>query len=168
MELVHPFFRITPEAVRAVHMNIAPAEFSFVIDGEVFVAAKHQRIIVSRSIRINVRTFPDGFHRQVANGLCTQVLKGLDFYQPFPVENIEDGKPGFGVSRAASLTSIFKMGFLRFRVTVQKRVTVSGVGSDRLPDEVKGLVDWWDKRSLIAERPFWQRYFPIGIIILSG
>jgi hypothetical protein len=141
VELVHPFFGITPEAIGAVNMNIVPAESSSVIDRQVHVAAKHQRIIASPSIRINDRTSTGGLRRQVENGLCTQVLKGLHFYQPFPVEDTEDGKSGFGISRTTSPASILKIGFLRFNFTVQERVTVSGVGSDRLPNEVKGLVD---------------------------
>ena len=139
MELHHLFLSITQEAVHTAHMNIFPAESSSVT-AEVLIVAKHQRVISSPPIRIDDRTFSDGPHHQVGNGLSNHILKRLHFDQPFPLENTEDRKSGFGIFRAVTLTSVFKIGSLCFNLPVRQRITVSGVGDDRLPDEVKGLV----------------------------
>lgn len=53
VKFVHSLLRVAPEAVRAINMNTAPAEPSPVIDGEMFVAGKNQRVITSPSVRID-------------------------------------------------------------------------------------------------------------------
>jgi len=63
MKPVHPFFGITPEAIKAININVTPAKSFSMIDSEMSVAAERQCIVTLELIGIDDRTPSDRLDR---------------------------------------------------------------------------------------------------------
>ena len=122
MEFGHPFFGVTPEAFQAINIDFTVSEPSFVVNPQVPVSAKHQRIVSSKFIGID-----DGAPSNHFNGFRQKTFSRNIFDNdhgnlPFSLEDSEYGNLSCGSSSSFSFSASAEIRFIHFNFPTQEEI----------------------------------------------
>ena len=138
MKLSEPLLRIAPEPLKAVNIDLAGREPLPVVNPQMAIAAKHQRIISPELIGIDDRPPTYHFYGHIHQRFGAHVLNHLDLDDAISLENTEDGRLAGGAPASFSFTSSTEVTLVDFDLSGKK---VVGVTEQRHPDDGDGLED---------------------------
>jgi len=141
MELNESLFRITPESLKTVNVDLASGKSLSMVDLEMPVSTEHKGIITSELVRIHNRASSYGLNGVVQDFLCSYISQNLDLDNPSPLKDAEDRDlvPGTPASLPFALSP--EVGLISFDLSLKERITVHTIGCDRYTDELECLQD---------------------------
>ncbi len=76
--LNQPLFGIAPESLNAIDVDFTRGKELLMINLQMPVAAKHQRVIASEFICVNDGSSSNRFDSEAQKSLCADITNGLD------------------------------------------------------------------------------------------
>jgi len=143
MKLDNSFFCITPEALKAVNVNLASGKSLLMIKPQMPVSTKHQSIIASEFISIHNRTPSYSFHRHRQKRFSRNILDNFNQNSPVSLENSEYRNLIISPSASLSFTSSSKIRFIKFYLAIQKILCLLGIGYNSNPDNGNSFKNRW-------------------------
>ena len=130
MKLREPLLRIAPKPLKTVNIDFAGREPLPVVNPQMAIAAKHQRIIPPELIGIDDRPPTYHFYGHIHQRFGAHVLNHLDLDDAISLENTEDGRLAGGASASLSFTSPAEVTLVDFDLSGEE---VIGVTKERHP-----------------------------------
>jgi len=90
MVLNESFFSITPESFNTINVNLARSKAFSMVNFEMSVTTKHQRVVALELIGINDGSPSDSLNREAQKCLGTNILYNIDFYDAIPLQDAKN------------------------------------------------------------------------------
>src|SRR3990167_4032281 len=139
MELGKSFFSITPEAFKAIYVNLAGRESLRMVYSQVSVTTKHKGIVASKFIRVDYRAALDGRDSHVQDPFGRDILNHFDFHNTVPLEDAKDWDLTSNAPATFALASSAKVGLVEFYFSVQHFLGLTTLSKDSYSQNVNGL-----------------------------
>ena len=141
MELNESLFRITPESLKTINVDLASGKPLLMVDLEMPISTEHKGIITSELVRIHNRASSYGLNGMVQDFLCSYISQNLDLDNPSPLKDAEDRDlvPSTPASLPFALSP--EVGLISFDLSLEEHITIHTIGCNRHTDELKCFQD---------------------------
>ena len=135
MEFNQSLFSISPKTFKTVNADFPSIKSFSMVNCQMPVTTKHQRIIASKFIGVNERTSPNGFDRVGKQFTSADVLDDCDLYKAFSLENTEYRRLILGSSSAFTFSLAAEIRLISRDLSLEQEVAILALGSYGLANE---------------------------------
>jgi hypothetical protein len=143
VEFYDSFLGEAPESLYPIDIDLAGGKELFVVDFDVAVSTEHEAVVAFEFISIDDTAPANSFHREVAQGVCCDIVDYLDFDHPLALQDTENRYFIVCSSAPFALSSPPETGFVHLNFSTEQRCPLRGSGNDSFPDYRDRLKDRW-------------------------
>jgi hypothetical protein len=136
MKFSQPFLCVAPKSFQAIDVDLPLTEVPFVVDPQMAIAAKHQRVIAPPAVGVHNAAPPDFLERPVQQRRRADIGDRLDPDGAVSLENSENRDLAGRASAPLALAPAPKVGLIGFDLPTQQ--FRCGLRHDGLPEPVAG------------------------------
>lgn len=130
VELYKPFLGVTPKTFNAVYVNFAVGKELFMVEIDMPIAAKHERVVAPEFVGIDDTAAPHGFNRKVKESASRYVLNRLHLDDSISLQDAENRDFSCGPSAALALAPSAEVTLVHLDNSAEKFECVRGAGHD--------------------------------------
>jgi len=130
VKLDQPFLGIAPEALNAVYVNFAVGKELLMVEIDMTIAAKHERVIAPELIGVDDAAAPHGFNRKVKERASLYILNRLHFDDSITLQDAENRDFPGCPSTTFALTPSAEVALVHLDNSAEKVGGIRGCGND--------------------------------------
>ncbi len=132
---------VTPETLNAVYIDLAVGKELFVIDIDMTITVKHERVVTRKFVGVDDAATPHRLDREVQESAGLDVIDCLDLDDPVTLQYAENRDFTGGPTTALALASAPEVALVHLDHSAEEFGAVGGVGNDGGTYHVDGLED---------------------------
>lgn len=157
MKFGQPFLCVAPKTLQTVDVDFSGGKAFPMIDPQMPVATKHQRVVTSKLVGIDDRAAADGLDGHIHQTLGRDVSNHFDLHNAVSLEDSEDRNLPGRPATAFSLAAASEIGLIQFNLARQEQLPIhmSQGGPSKQGD---GLQDRWIAQSDLLSNPAGRQF----------
>jgi hypothetical protein len=176
MKFYNSLLRITPEAFKAININLTRSKSLSMINSQMPISTKHKSIIASKFISVHNRASSHCFYSHRKKRLSSNVLYNIHSNSTISLENTEYRDLVISTSSSFPFAFSTKIGFIKLYLCIQKILGIFSICHNSNPEKSNGLQNRWiaqlnllgnlpgrylQFKQLYDPKPFLKRYIKL-------
>lgn len=141
VEFYKTFFGIAPKTLNSVYVNFAVSKELFMVNINMSITAKHQRVIASKFIGVDDAAASHCLNRKVKKRICSYIFDGLDLDYAITLQNAENRHFPYCPSAAFAFASASEIAFVHLDYPAEEIGGIRGTGNDGSAYQIDRLQD---------------------------